>query len=88
MTLRVLIITVKTPTANAHAATKQYVDNKFAADGGISSLNDLDDVTIGAKLTLRSSYSPIQMTEMIRMTSSTTSAFQVTFQSPMQELLP
>ena len=42
-------ITVKTPTANAHAATKQYVDNKFAAGGGISSLNDLDDVTIGAK---------------------------------------
>lgn len=42
-------ITVPAPTANTHAATKLYVDNKFAVGGGVSDLDDLDDVTIGAK---------------------------------------
>jgi len=43
-------ITVDTPTAGTHAANKAYVDAKFAGGGGISALNDLDDVTIGAKV--------------------------------------
>lgn len=42
-------ITVKTPTADDHAATKLYVDNKFNAGGGISDLDDLADVNLGVK---------------------------------------
>jgi hypothetical protein len=39
------VVLVKEPTANTHAATKLYVDNKF-----IPELDNLDDVTIGAKV--------------------------------------
>lgn len=41
-------VTVPTPTAAGHAATKGYVDSAISTAGGASTLDDLTDVTIAS----------------------------------------